>query len=112
VGEDHTEAQKTRLVLAIPPWKSAGGAASRNIARQKREGFRAARSACAIKAANLLPGLVAARELLSRRPAAGGGICAGRLDDLGRVVFGRNALASPGVSAFLLAHLSGLLGRW
>jgi hypothetical protein len=68
----------------------------------------------------LLPGLVAARGLLSRHLAAGGGLLgrcfaarggtyAGRLDDLARVVFGRNALASPGVSAFLLAHLSGPL---
>ena len=35
MGEDDTEAQKTTLVLATPPRKSAGGAASRNIARRK-----------------------------------------------------------------------------
>ena len=112
MGEDDTEAQKTTLVLATPPRKSAGGAASRNIARRKnaRQGS-APREVRAIRAANLLPGLVAGRGLLSRR-LAGGGTCAGRLDDLGRLVFGRNALASPGVSAFLLAHLSGLVGRW
>ena len=56
------------------PSYSAKEVSSRNIARRKNA---PARSACAIRAANLLPGLVGGRGLLSRRLAAGGGTARG-----------------------------------